>query len=85
MKKVEYLAQHTNDPKYSSVPMMLDELCDEFRSGERDAKKGLFISLDDADGLYHTRFCTSGLKCSEVVALLEYIKDDFIKIMKEEP
>lgn len=82
-RKIEYLAEHTNDTRHIDVPTMLGQVQEEYGRGERTAKQGLFISLDNTDGQYHTRFCSVGLKCSEVVALIEYVKDDMIRHMKE--
>lgn len=82
-KKIEYLAEHANDTKYIDVPTMLTQVREQYEAGERTAKQGVFISLENDEGEYYTRFCCVGMKCSEVIALMEYIKDEMLRIMKE--
>lgn len=82
-KKIEYLADHANDTKYTDMPTMLTQVLEEYDSGDRTAKQGVFISLENDSGEYYTRFCAVGMKCSEVVALMEYMKDEMLRIMKD--
>lgn len=82
-KKIEYLASHANDTKYTDPETMLTQVLEEYSSGERTAKQMMLITLDNEDGEYYTRFCCVGLKCSETIALMEYTKDEMIRIMKE--
>ncbi len=43
-------------------------------------KKAIVIFLDDNDG-YNSSFNQSGMKCSEIIALLEVVKNEFIKLI----
>lgn len=82
-KKVEYMAEHANDTKYIDPQTMLRQVLEQFQSGERTAKQVIVVTLDNEDGEYYTRFCSVGMKCSEVVALMVYMQDEMIRYMKE--
>jgi hypothetical protein len=49
-----------------------------------DPDKMIVLFLWDGKGNYHHRFMQTGMKCSEMIALLEVNKQKLIRMMEEE-
>ncbi len=84
--KIIDLALLTDDAKAWTPSQMLKEAQRRVGPGGdcEHVKKAIVIYLDDEDGIYGTAWNESGMKCSEMVTLLEVVKNGFIDILKGE-
>ena len=84
-----------NEPKDSmdvTPEMALADALKEMREDKYDVpgmkgppSKAIVILLWDDDGMYYRRFYNAGMKCSEIIALLEIQKAMFVNWMTQEP
>jgi len=82
--KLVDLGTRLNDARYASPRQILEESLEAigkegaFESG----KKCLIICLDDTDDNYWVSTKNAGLKCSEIIALCEHVKDTMMSEIK---
>lgn len=82
--KVVDLNDRVDDARFMTPKRLLEEsaaecgVSDAFEKG----RKLLVICLDDTDDQYNVSWRNAGLKTSEIVSLLEYLKDDMMRLIK---
>lgn len=80
---VTYIGKYTQDASKISVIDMLRDSIEDVKSGNRrECRKAIVIFLDDTEnGQYDAGFNQAGMKVSEMIALIEYIKHDLLDSM----
>lgn len=69
---------------YDWTPEMIAQQAVKRCQAEDPPSKALVILLwDEKESQYDTGFFNSGMKLSEVVALIEYVKHDILRTMQE--
>ena len=81
-EKILNMADELNDNRYSSPEQTLEDCLADIRSGKKSPTKLAVIMLDDSDQWYRTGFYLSKLKASEVVALFEVVKQQFLDMLR---
>lgn len=75
-KKISFIGELRNDASLMTPELVLRDAMQEFDVGQRWSgwPKVLVIALDDRDGNYRIGFTQAGLRCSEMVSLIEVLK-----------
>jgi len=80
-KKLILLSEETSRGDLRSPTTMLAEALDDHVSGDMaDNTKAMVLSLYNKDGEYNVSWYQAGMKCSEMLALLEVAK---VKILQD--
>ena len=79
MSNVISMADFANNATYVSPEQALESAME--RVKEAKTPKVLILLLDDATGDYNVGFRQAGMKCSEMVALLEVFKQTMLQEM----
>jgi hypothetical protein len=79
MGKIVSLAEKSGSALHWSPEEMLEKALDDVRGGQRKANKAIVVFLDDTEGRYHIGYNQSGMRLSELVALLEVVQADAIR------
>jgi len=80
--KLILLSEETSRGDLRSPADMLSEALDDHTSGEMsDNTKAMVLSLDNQNGEYNVTWYQAGMKCSEMLALLEVAKTKILQEM----
>jgi len=77
--KITFMADVKDDADLISPEMRLVSVLQDVREDSPD--KLIVLKLWDSDGDYRTAFAQSGMRCSEMLALLEVMKRRVLTIM----
>ena len=82
MADVVKMVDVTDNIRTWAVEEMLEYSLEKIRNGDFiPANKAVLIMLNDRDGVYDVRRCSAGLKCSEILSMLEVEKSRVLKMM----
>ena len=71
---------NSNRPGSATVRVALEDAIK--KADESGHQKVLILLLDDRGEAYNTSFFNGGMYLSECIALMEYVKSDFLGLMK---
>jgi hypothetical protein len=81
MTKIISLAERTKDGTRWTVEDMLEDALNDIRAGRRLCNKAIVVFLDNTGDAYGISYAQAGMKCSEIVALLDIAKTDIKRDM----
>ena len=85
-EKISYLAIHCEDSDKWSIEDMLRNTLADMANGpwtRYQGGKAIVLLLDNAGEAYDWSFNQAGMRCSDIISLLEIVKADFLRRMHE--